>query len=177
MRVDPNAIMSPRHFILEQPQQTPLGEQDGASETSNRDSDDDGLSTWGAFGGLAVAVHAHRGRGPDGAWDGSAPPYYIAVHEACANIAERVAAARPPRPGVRVRSLETLWKVLRTRYDALDSEVMAGTRLTIGPNPPDTYIPMLNCYHMPPPLTDERFLMATADSYYRNWVSKQAVKQ
>ena len=51
-----------------------------------------------------------------------AQPYSIAVHAACAAIAARV--ARRPRPGVRLGSLRTLWKVLRTRFDARDNELM-----------------------------------------------------
>lgn len=56
-------------------------------------------------------------------------PYYISVHEACLDIAERVAAR--PRHGVYVQSLRTLWKVLRMRFDAADNEVMADGEMNV----------------------------------------------
>lgn len=50
----------------------------------------------------------------------AAQPYSIVVHAACADIAARV--VRHPRHGVRLNSFRTLWKVLRTRFDARDNE-------------------------------------------------------
>ena len=170
--VDNQFDLFSRYFLLEQ-QQPPLQEQDGASEAIRGDSEDRTQAS-GTFAGPAVRVHAHRGRGPDGGWQDSAPPYYIAVHEACADIARRVAAARPPRPGVRVRSLETLWKVLRTRFDARDSERRADTGPRRSPRPPFARVPMSHAYHMPLPLADEKFLLAAGECYYQHWVSKQA---
>ncbi|KAK6863536.1 hypothetical protein PG995_000064 [Apiospora arundinis] len=48
--------------------------------------------------------------------------YGIVVHEACLDIAER--AMRTSRRHLRVRSMRTLWKVLRARIDVCDHSMM-----------------------------------------------------
>ena len=172
---DDHVGLSPRHFFLEQePQEEEgrAGEGDNNASTNTSTNGDNRAQASGAFGRRAVAVNAHRGPGPDGQWSASSPPYYIAMHEECVDIAERVAAR--PRPGVNVRSLETLWKVLRTRFDARDNEAMAATG---APAPglleyAGGYVPLPNAYYMPPIFADERSLWGRGGSF-RHWVSKQ----
>ncbi|KAK8043890.1 hypothetical protein PG994_012728 [Apiospora phragmitis] len=67
---------------------------------------------WGA--GLDEAGGRHRG----------STPYGIVVHEACLDITEM--AMRKSRRPVRVRSMRTLWKVLRMRHDTYDNLLMGG---------------------------------------------------
>ncbi|KAF2998077.1 hypothetical protein E8E14_001951 [Neopestalotiopsis sp. 37M] len=75
-------------------------------------------------------------------------PYSIGVHEACVEVAMRV--MRKSQNNVRVRSLRTLWRVLRTRYDARDNEYM-GTVESAGPQ----YVVMDNGYYMPLNFADD----------------------
>ncbi|ETS73863.1 hypothetical protein PFICI_14809 [Pestalotiopsis fici W106-1] len=75
-------------------------------------------------------------------------PYSIAVHEACVEVA--LGVMRKSQNNVRVRSLRTLWRVLRTRYDARDNEYM-GTVEWAGPQ----YIVMENGYYMPLGFADD----------------------
>lgn len=108
-----------------------------------------------------VQANVHSGRNRPG---DSSPsmPYYIAAHEACVDIAERVIKAARWRGGVRVRSLRTLWKVLRMRFDAHDNEIMAGEFIE--------YILMHQLYYMP-------YEFVELDSFlprggFQHWVSR-----
>ncbi|KAK8021887.1 hypothetical protein PG990_007025 [Apiospora arundinis] len=79
--------------------------------------------------------------------------YGIVVHEACLDIAER--AMRTSRRHLRVRSMRTLWKVLRARIDVCDHSMMVDR-----PQWPTRYSVVLDShlYHMfldPVPSVDE----------------------
>ncbi|RYP57168.1 hypothetical protein DL769_009650 [Monosporascus sp. CRB-8-3] len=105
--------------------------------------------------GPEVEANEHPGRDETLEW--TQPPYYIAAHEACVEIAERVMAR--PRSGVRVRSLCTVWKVLRMRFEARDIEVMAH------PNPDADAtkdVLMEHVYYMPLQFEEGDFLWASS---------------
>lgn len=107
-----------------------------------------------------VQANVHSGRNRPGDSNPSMP-YYIAAHEACVDIAERVIEAARWRGGVRVRSLRTLWKVLRMRFDAHDNEIMAGEF--------NEYVLMHQLYYMP-------YEFVELDSFlprggFQHWVS------
>ncbi|RYO85990.1 hypothetical protein DL764_009075 [Monosporascus ibericus] len=112
------------------------------------------------FAGPEVEANEHPGRDEGLEW--TQLPYYIAAHEACVEIAERVAAC--PRSGVRVRSLCTVWKVLRMRFEARDIEVMAD------PNPDADaarYLLMEHGYYLPFQFHDGGSLWASG--HPRHW--------
>lgn len=92
----------------------------------------------------------------------SPAPYSIVTHEACVDIAVKV--TRSPRIDVHVRSLRTLWKVLRTRFDARDNENM-GSALVSGPH----YVVMDHGYYMPLGFADDYSVWDGDDEH---WVSK-----
>ncbi|ORY68196.1 uncharacterized protein BCR38DRAFT_128255 [Pseudomassariella vexata] len=69
-------------------------------------------------------------------------PYSIAAHGACVDIVVRL--MRSSRNEVHVRSMRTLWKVLRMGFDARDNEYM-GSVDAAGPQ----YIVMDNGHYMP----------------------------
>lgn len=73
-------------------------------------------------------------------------PYSIVVHAACAAIATRVALQ--PRPDVHINSLRTLWKVLRTRFDARDYEFMAFMDMTAMEAPGPFRVVLKNRYYL-----------------------------
>ncbi|KAI0123558.1 hypothetical protein BJ170DRAFT_686824 [Xylariales sp. AK1849] len=68
--------------------------------------------------------------------------YAIVTHEACVDIAMKV--MRYSQVGVHVQSLRTLWKVLRTRWDARDSEYMGSVAFS-GPH----HVVMNHGYYTP----------------------------
>ncbi|RYP77633.1 hypothetical protein DL771_001001 [Monosporascus sp. 5C6A] len=108
------------------------------------------------FSGPEVEANEHPGRDEGLEW--TQAPYYIAAHEACVEIAERVAAR--PRSGVRVRSLYTVWKVLRMRFEARDIEVMSD------PDPDADaarYVLMEHGYYMQLQFEDGDSLWASSD--------------
>lgn len=86
-------------------------------------------------------------------------PYSIATHEACIEIALKV--MRTSQSGVHVRSLRTLWKVLRSRYDARDNEYM-GTVQEAGPQ----YIMMDHGYYMPLGYADDYSVWEGDDTHW-----------
>lgn len=88
--------------------------------------------------------------------------YGITVHESCNEIALRV--MRKSQNDVHVRSLRTLWKVLRMRHDARDNEYM-GTVEAIGPQ----YIVMDHGYYMPLGFADDYSVWEGNDQH---WVRK-----
>ncbi|RYP17464.1 hypothetical protein DL765_004510 [Monosporascus sp. GIB2] len=111
------------------------------------------------FAGPEVGANEHPGRDERLEWT---DPYYIAAHEACVEIAERVAVR--PRSGVRVSSLCTVWKVLRMRFEARDIEVMADP----APDPdPARYVLMEHGYYMPLQFDEGNFVWASSD--LRHW--------
>ncbi|RYP46460.1 hypothetical protein DL768_007330 [Monosporascus sp. mg162] len=112
------------------------------------------------FAGPEVEANEHPGRDERLEW--TQPPYYIAAHEACVEIAERVAAR--PRSGVRVRSLCTVWKVLRMRFEARDIEVMAD----LNPDADATRcVLMEHGYYIPRQFEDGDSIWASSDP--RHW--------
>jgi hypothetical protein len=92
----------------------------------------------------------------------SQAPYSIVTHEACVDIAVKV--TRSPRIDVHVRSLRTLWKVLRTRFDARDNEYMGSADVS-GPH----YVVMDHGYYMPLGFADDYSVWDGDDEH---WVSK-----
>lgn len=51
-------------------------------------------------------------------------PYGIVVHAACLGLVEKVVRHKSRRRNPHVRSMRSLWKVLRMRLDACDNELM-----------------------------------------------------
>ncbi|KAI4593978.1 hypothetical protein KJ359_008766 [Pestalotiopsis sp. 9143b] len=86
-------------------------------------------------------------------------PYSIPAHEACVDLAQRV--MRKSQNDVRVRSMRTLWRVLRTRFDARDNEYM-GTVEGSGPQ----YIVMDNGYYMPLGFADDYSVWEGDDAHW-----------
>ncbi|KAI1332195.1 hypothetical protein F5Y16DRAFT_394268 [Xylariaceae sp. FL0255] len=90
------------------------------------------------IGGVSLDVHPNHIPGRDVNWEWNST-YYIAVHEACLSIADRLFThlGQPSHLrfgvgrdcGISVRSVESLWKTLRMRFDALDNELMGGLNL------------------------------------------------
>lgn len=91
-------------------------------------------------------------------------PYSIATHEACVQIAQMV--MRRSQNNVHVRSMRTLWKVLRSRRDARDNEYMV-TVQEAGPQ----YIVMDHGYYMPPGYADDYSLGNGDDTH---WVRRSS---
>lgn len=85
--------------------------------------------------------------------------YVMVVHERCAEIASTV--LRKSQNDIHVRSQRTLWKVLRTRYDARDNEYM-GTIDGTGPQ----YIMMDNGYYMPLGFADDYSVWDGDDAHW-----------
>ncbi|KAI1841191.1 hypothetical protein JX265_013149 [Neoarthrinium moseri] len=77
-------------------------------------------------------------------------PYSIVAHEVCVDIALKV--MRMSLSDIHVRSLRTLWKVLRTRFDARDNEYM-GSVAEAGPQ----HVVMKHCYYLPSAFSDNAF--------------------
>lgn len=88
-------------------------------------------------------------------------PYSITTHRTCVDIAVRVMRKSPN--DVHVRSLRTLWKVLRTRLDARDNEYM-GTIEEPGPQ----FVVMDHGYYMPLGFADDYSVWEGDDTH---WVS------
>ncbi|KAH6657994.1 hypothetical protein BKA67DRAFT_656226 [Truncatella angustata] len=86
-------------------------------------------------------------------------PYSIAVHKPCVDIAVKV--MRRSQNDIRVRSLRTLWKVIRTRFDARDNEYM-GTIDKPGPQ----YLVMDHGYYMPLGFADDYSIWEGDDAHW-----------
>ncbi|KAI8627457.1 hypothetical protein F5Y19DRAFT_441359 [Xylariaceae sp. FL1651] len=97
-----------------------------------------------------VKLNGNTGHDENGNWNSH---YYIAVHEACLVIAERLFASVARSDNrvvggsrVRIRSVEALWKALRMRFDARDNEFM-GTVFQMPAGPSRINLP--NGYYLP----------------------------